>query len=226
MAAIGLPACSRTACMVVSNDLLTTMPTKPHSSRKPTDERRREVADAALEIIAQKGISTLTTASIARAVGLTPGALFRHFASIEEILVLAVDRAVDELDRTYPAEALSPTERITAFIEARIALATRKLGIPRLVLSDQFAHALPTPARQALRRAIERSRTFVAEAIAEGQRDGVVRADLDAGALALVVLGTVQMAILRATMFPRSAASHDVGALVLTLLAPPKKGTR
>jgi AcrR family transcriptional regulator len=200
--------------------------TRTTTSRKPTGERRRQVADAALEIIARDGISSLTTTTLARAVGVTPGALFRHFRSIEEILELAVERAVEELAQTYPPAGAPPIERILAFAEARMALARRKLGIPRLVLSDQFARALPASARAALTRAVVESAAFVTAVVAEGQRDGSIRADLEPQALAVVVLGAIQMSILRATILPGDlVGAPDVGETLRVLLSSlPSKG--
>ena len=57
--------------------------------RKPTEVRRREIAAATLRVIGQQGASELTTANLALAVDLTPGALFRHFASLDEIARIA-----------------------------------------------------------------------------------------------------------------------------------------
>ena len=49
--------------------------------RKSQQERREEILEATLQLISEHGIEGTTVARIADAVGLTPGALYRHFES-------------------------------------------------------------------------------------------------------------------------------------------------
>lgn len=57
---------------------------------RPTEERRTEIVEAAIAIIAEQGLRDLKTAALARRMGLSEAAIFRHFGSMEEILVAAV----------------------------------------------------------------------------------------------------------------------------------------
>ena len=61
------------------------------TTRKPAAVRREEIARAVLRIIGERGLTSLTTSNLAAEVGLTTGALYRHFASREEILREAKD---------------------------------------------------------------------------------------------------------------------------------------
>ena len=54
-------------------------------NRKPTAERKEEILDAAARIMARDGIASLTIATLAREVGVTTGALFRHFETRDAI---------------------------------------------------------------------------------------------------------------------------------------------
>jgi AcrR family transcriptional regulator len=49
--------------------------------RKSQAERREEILDATLEVISEHGVTGATVARIAARVGMTPGALYRHFES-------------------------------------------------------------------------------------------------------------------------------------------------
>ncbi|MCX8031910.1 MAG: TetR/AcrR family transcriptional regulator [Thermoleophilia bacterium] len=49
--------------------------------RKSGEERRREILEATLRIITENGLEGATISRIAAAVGMTPGALYRHFPS-------------------------------------------------------------------------------------------------------------------------------------------------
>jgi AcrR family transcriptional regulator len=64
-------------------------------TRKSQAERREEIIDAALLILGEHGVDGMTMARIAEAVGITPGALYRHFSSRDEILAAAVEVATE-----------------------------------------------------------------------------------------------------------------------------------
>lgn len=104
-------------------------------SRADTDQRQLELAAAALQIIATRGITALTTRVLAEQMGLTSGAIFRHFASLDAV----VRRVETVLDSTFPSDDTSGAlERLERFIDARTTAAGERVGILRLVLSEQF----------------------------------------------------------------------------------------
>ena len=61
--------------------------------RKSQAERREEIIDAALQLLGEVGLEGLTVSRIAEAVGLTPGALYRHFDSRDAIVRTANEAA-------------------------------------------------------------------------------------------------------------------------------------
>lgn len=189
--------------------------------RRSTEDRQVELADAALRIIATRGIAALTTRSLAEEVGLTTGAIFRHFASLDAVLDAVSSRVEAVLEATYPPAELPPLERLDRFIEARSAAVGARVGIFRLLLSDQFVLALPEGSAARLRKAVQKTRGFVLACVRDGQRRGEVRADLDATALAVVALGALQMLVL-ATANPadHAAEARPVRAALRALLTP------
>lgn len=189
--------------------------------RRSSSERQVELTDAALRIVATRGIAALTTRSVAEEMGLTSGALFRHFASLDALLVAVVARVESVLEATYPSLSLAPKERLSAFIQARSQAVGNQLGILRLVVSEQFLLALPEGSSARLSACLVKTRGFVTRCLREGQAQGAFRSDIDAEALALVVMGTVQMLALSDASAPKRAleATRTEGAL-LALLSP------
>jgi AcrR family transcriptional regulator len=181
------------------------------TTRLPTHDRQAELVDAALRIIATRGIAALTTRELAAEVGLSSGAIFKHFASLQDLLEAVVARVEEVLDSTYPARDLPPAVRLAQFVEARSTAVGRQLGILRLVLSDQFHLALPKGGSTRLARCVQRTRTFIVECLQEAQRTGDIRTDLAAEALAPIVMGTVQMLALSS----KSARARDEEAAIV-----------
>jgi AcrR family transcriptional regulator len=192
--------------------------------RRSTELRRAELTDAALAIIATRGIAALSTRALAEEVGLTTGAIFRHFASLEALLEAVVDRVEAVIELTYPTADLPPLARLERFVEARSAAVGKQLGILRLVLSEQFLLALPEHSSARLAACVTRSKGFVRGCVRDAQAEGAIRDDLDAGALAVIVMGTVQMLALSAADAQHRAnaksAARAVRAALFALLAP------
>ena len=105
---------------------------KPDEGRRPTEVRKVELTDAALHVIATRGIAALTTRSLAEHVGLSSGAIFRHFATLDALLDAVVARVEAELDATYPSKELPPLERLERFVEARSATVGNHTGDPSI----------------------------------------------------------------------------------------------
>lgn len=190
--------------------------------RRKSEHRRIELTEAALRIIATKGIAALSTRRLADEVGLSSGAIFRHFASLDALLDAVVERVEVVLDSTYPPETLPPMERLERFVEARSIVAATQLGIPRLVLSEQFMLALPKQGSARLAACVEKTRAFVTQCLREGQDSGELRSDLSAEALALIVIGTVQvLALSRAKAGKRNREARAVLGSLLALLRLP-----
>ena len=75
---------------------MTTMPSR--AKPLPADERRAVTVEAVVQLAAEQNPNDITTASIATRMGLTHGALFRHFPTKDAILQ-AVMEWVAERDR-------------------------------------------------------------------------------------------------------------------------------
>lgn len=171
--------------------------------RRPTTLRRAEITEAALRIIASRGIAALNTRALAAEVGLSSGAIFRHFPSIAAVLDGAVAQVETLLDATYPPTALPPRDRLLRFIETRSKTVGSQEGILRLLLSDQFLLALPEEGAGRLRRCVDKTKQFILECIRQGQKTQAVRDDVDAEVLTAIVMGTVQMLALATANSPQ-----------------------
>lgn len=201
---------------------MSTRPT-PKKKRQPTEQRRAELTAAALAIIANKGIASLTTRALADEVGLTSGAIFRHFPTLDALLDAVVAEVETVMDGTYPPPELPARERLERFVLARSSAVGARVGILRLVLSEQFSLALPEAGSARLESCITRTKAFLVECIAEAQRDGSIRDDVDAPSLAVIVMGTMRMLALGGAPGAARRPSVPMGgvtAALWRLLAP------
>lgn len=194
-------------------------------TRKPAAERRAEIARTALRIIGECGLTSLTTTKLAQEVGVTSGALFRHFESLDAILEAAVREALDRIEETFPDPELPPVERLLLLARNRIRVVGGDPGISWLLRSEQAFLTLPEEAVAQLRSLVDRSKRFLLDALREGVERGTVRGDIPPEVLIVPVMGTIHAlvglpGIHRATT-RRGPSPDRVLAALEQLLAPP-----
>lgn len=159
--------------------------------RKPSAERRQEIVGAVLRIIGERGLTSLTTATLAEEVGVTTGALFRHFASLDEILRETVRLGIERMDETFPDPALPPLERLMELARNRVRVLRSDPGLAWLLGSEQAYLTLPDDAVKALRALVKRSRRYLLQALREGATQGSIRDDIEPEVLLVPVMGTI-----------------------------------
>ncbi len=194
------------------------------TARKPTQERRREIADAAIKIIGERGLRECTAAQLALEVGITDGTIFRHFRDKHEIILAALDR-LQELIVTAPRPGADPVERLRDFVVSRLHAVAVEPRLHSLLFSDQLSHALGADGPRHVAALRDRGRAYVRSCLREAADAGLVRRDLDVDATMLLVTGIV-MSFLFAT---KDGALHEpvtdmearIWQTISSLLAPP-----
>ena len=179
----------------------------PAQTRKAGPERRKEVARAVLRIIGEQGLTALTTTTLAREVGVTSGALFRHFASRDEMLKEAVRYGLARIGTTLPDESLPPIKRLFDLARNRVNLLGSDPGIAWLLRSSQAHLVLPEESVQQLAAMVERSKQSLRRSIREGRSQGSIRSDIEPEILLVVVMGTIHA--LAGMPGVHRIASHD-----------------
>jgi len=198
----------------------------PTQKRAPSSRRRPQIAAGALDLVGREGLAALTMAKLAAEVGVTTGALFRHFSSRDEILETAVADAVARIEETFPDAGLPPRERLFALARERVRLVGGDPGLAWLMLSEEARLALPDAAVETLGGLVRRSRRFLLACLREAAADGSVRDDIAPETLLVPVVGTIHMLIrapgVHRRAFRRKQRPDDVLAALATLLAPPR----
>lgn len=89
---------------------------------KSTEERQKEIVEAAKVLFFEKGYEQTSTVDIMRAVGIAKGTLYYHFSSKEEILDAMIESLTDDMAeralRVCQNDSLSVVERMVMIIGA------------------------------------------------------------------------------------------------------------
>jgi AcrR family transcriptional regulator len=160
----------------------------------PADERRAVTVETVVELAAEQNPSEITTAAIANRMGLTQGALFRHFPTKDAIWRAVMDwvaeRLMARVDRAA-SSAASPRGALEAIFMAHVAFIAEHPGVPRMMFGE-----LQRPGDSATRRMVqallERYRDRLRALIEQGQSGGEFDPQVDADQAALLFIGTIQ----------------------------------
>src|SRR5580693_5210262 len=103
------------------------MTAAPVQRRRPKD-RRQSIEAAAAELFAARGFAGTGMADIAAEVGITPGAIYRHFSSkkdlLERIVLGSLSRIGTVVDATTTSQPdASSADRVRALIPAMLDIA-------------------------------------------------------------------------------------------------------
>jgi AcrR family transcriptional regulator len=198
------------------------------SARRPQAERREQIAAAALRLLGRGGLEAVTAAALAREVGVTPGALFRHFATLDDVIVAAVHQAAARLDACLPPVSADPAEGLRRLALDRVALLREEPGIAWLLRSEEAPSALPPAAVSRLRAAIRSSRARIHEGIRLAVAQGDVRADVPVPVLLALFTAAVHALAGPFGLSHRSARRADPTAVLdglFTVLGVPRPET-
>ena len=164
------------------------------NTRLPTEARQLEIIRAVLALAAHGSPDAITTQAIANHMGLTQGAVFRHFPTREAIWLAVVDWVEQNLGDALAAavaEARDPVEGLGRLFEAHVAFIAAHPSAPRLIFNELQKPAAH-PVKQRVRGLLDRYRRRVAELLAQAKAQALVDPALDEAAAATLFVGTVQ----------------------------------
>ena len=155
--------------------------------------RREQIAEAALSLVADRGMSRLSMAAVARRVGLVPSGIYRHFKNKDEVLLAVLDRIAARMEENVRAareETGDSLERIRSLLMRHVRFLREGRAVPRIVFSDDFHRGHPER-KARVQRILAGYLGRIGEFVRQGQEEGKIRPDLDPATVAMMVLGIV-----------------------------------
>lgn len=166
----------------------------------PAEERRAATVDAVIALAAHHDPGEISTTAIAQHMGLTQGALFRHFATKDAILEAVMARVSEQLLARLDAagqEAPDHAAALRAMFLAHTGFVAEHPGVPRLLFGELQRAGSTAPKRVAaalLDQYAERLR----RQLEQGRQQHEFDPDLDVAAAATLFIGSVQGLVMQA----------------------------
>lgn len=171
-------------------------------TKLPADERRAVTVDTVVELAAEQNPSEITTSAIAKRMGLTQGALFRHFHTKDAILQAVMEWVAEQLlsrvDKAAEA-ASSPLQALEAVFMAHIDFVVQRPGVPRIIFGE-LQRAEETAPKRLVQTIVRRYGERLHRLIEAGKSNGELDPALDSEAAAILFIGTIQGLVMQSLL--------------------------
>ncbi len=187
--------------------------------RLPTEARQAEIVAAALRLAQTYSPAGITTTDLAGAVGLSQGALFKHFASKEAIwlavMVWVTEHLMSSLHEAAQ-QAPTPAEALRCVFDAHVHFVMTHPGVPRVIF-----HELQQPEdstiKQQVRGLMQSYRQLLIALLQSSVQRGEAAAGLDVSAAATLFMGIVQGLVMQSLLSGQMANMSTQAASVFDL---------
>lgn len=160
-----------------------------------TEDRQVELVQVALALAAERSPVEITTGDLARAVGITQGAVFRHFESKEAIWLAALDWAhqslMGSLHHVAQLGQANALDALRAVFMAHIDFVQEHPGVPRLVFQE-LQHARPTPLKEKVQQLMADYRGLISSLLAKAHQEALIAPGVDRQSAVVLFMGAVQ----------------------------------
>jgi len=200
-------------------------PAKRELKQERAARTRVDILEAAITLFARRGFLATTMADLARAIHMTPGALYWHFPTKEDLLLAAIEELHERYLKAFEDLLAAPAsgsarERLQAFTHRTHAFLKehREYGIFFGMLAAEAADANERVA-EAIRDKLGLYAKALEGLLQQGRQTGELRQDLDAARTAHAVLGAYLGMLMHQNLFRASLDDAPLAAALDALLA-------
>jgi len=165
------------------------------------EQRRAGTVEAVIELASEQNPDEITTTAIAKRMGLSQGALFRHFpnkdAILQAVLSWVSERLLGRIDKAVKGKAA--LEALEAAFMTHIDFVAEHPGAPRMLFGE-LQRAKVTPAKKMARTLIASYGERIEAIIEQGQAEGELDAELDCKAAATMFIGIIQGLVMQSLL--------------------------
>ena len=160
-------------------------------SRETTDIRQEQIKKAVLEIISNEGLHNLSTRNLAKKIGLSEGAIFRHFTTKRDIIKGIMDDVANDLVGSLRNITISPVkaeEKLFKYICHNVKYLQENQGITILLFSEA-THMGDQELKDKLNQILSEQKQLIIKIVKDGIAEGVWDKSLKSEDIATLYMG-------------------------------------
>jgi AcrR family transcriptional regulator len=163
-------------------------------TRKKTLQRREDIVNATRKLIIKHGSEHITIKRMAKEVGFTEAAIYRHFKSKSEILSVLVDNVRENLLKDLTASTISgntPLQHVEMVLRSHFTAVERRRGVSFQVINEIVSLGDKTLNKKVLN-TIQDYLSTLKGLLNKAAESGEIRKDVDNEAAAMALFGSIQ----------------------------------
>jgi len=208
------------------------MPAVNKPPKQSTEVRQAGLVEAALRLAAQRSPADITTTDLAQAVGITQGAVFRHFASKEAIWLAALAWVSDVLmQRLHAAAGLDakPTDApgsttppdalaaLQAVFLAHVDFVVAHPSVPRVIFQE-LQQPQDTPLKASVRQLMQQYRALLMRLLIRAKEDNLIAPSADLTGASVLFIGSIQGLVMQSLISGDGSAMRQQAPAVFALV--------
>ena len=170
--------------------------------KQPTQVRQHSLIAAALALAAERSPAEVTTAQLAQAIGVSQGAVFRHFESKDAIWLAVLEDTSERLQTRLRTAAQSRSDALAALqalFETHVAFVIEHPGLPRLVFQE-LQRPDETPLKARVAQLMQAYRQLLHELLTRAQAQGQLLPGTDLQAAVVLYMGAIQGLVIQSLL--------------------------
>ena len=187
-------------------------------TRKPAAERKKEIVETAIRLAAECGPDRLTTESLAKEIGISQPAIFRHFPTKSDIWEAVGQRICDLMGQSGEVvESNGPTDRLRKMVNNQLVFIEPTPAVPAILFSREL-HSENEKLRAFFSTLMAQRQNKLAKLIAKGIEVGEFDKSVAPDDAAYLVLALIQGLAMRWSLNNQNFDFVSEGGKMLDLL--------
>jgi AcrR family transcriptional regulator len=162
-------------------------------------ERQKEIIDVALHLIDSKGIQGLTIKNLAKEIGISEPAIYRHYENKIQILLSILDlfhmNSVMHFEKAAGANS-GALVKIRHLFSNHFATFSNNPSLVAVIFSEEIFRNEPVLVEK-IAEIVTQNDKMLVSILSDGQASGEIRSDVDARHLAIMVMGSLRLFVKR-----------------------------
>jgi AcrR family transcriptional regulator len=173
--------------------------------------RKQQIAQAAMEIISEEGMHNLVMVKIAKRIGVTDAALYKHFNSKDDMLLYMIE----ELEQSMVTKFIEhvgniedPFEKLHKLLSMQLEFIEQNKGIPRIIFSESLQQQNKT-IKAKIENLLSNYLDMIRNILKSAEDSGHISEEIDIDATSTIFVGMIQASVIFWTLAHFSYSLKD-----------------
>lgn len=178
--------------------------------------RKQQIARAAMEIISEEGMHNLVMVKIAKRIGVTDAALYKHFKSKSDILFYMIEEIENSMTNRLIGRVghiEDPIKQLETLLTFQLEFIEQNKGIPRIIFSESLQRQNKT-LKKKISSLLLNYLQIIRDILTTAKNNGQISQKIDIDAASVIFIGMIQSSVIFWTLSDSSYSLKEKKAVL------------